>query len=102
MTPRVTVYKGSTFNLAARWLDTAGAPRPLAGVVVTAWMGTDAFALPVGTLATNAVLGDYVFNALPAAVATWPVGVWALYAQYEIAGVVTKELACLLDVQEAR
>lgn len=101
MTPRVTVYKGETFTLPATRLDAAGAPRTLLGTVLTAWVSTDAFQLPVDALVTNAVLGEFAFGRVPTGTATWPVGVWALYVKYVDAGVEDVEIAALLDVRVA-
>lgn len=101
MTPRVTVYKGQTLTLPATRLDDAGMGRTLVGTVVTAWLGTDQFALPVDVVVTDAAKGEYVFSRAVAGTATWPVGVWALYVQYAEGAEVTPELACLLDVRVA-
>lgn len=101
MTPRVTVYKGQTFTLPAQRLDDAGAPRSMVGTVTTAWLGTDAFQLPVDIVVTNAAQGLYAFGKVPTGTAAWPVGVWALYVQYADGAVVVPELACLLDVMVA-
>jgi hypothetical protein len=102
MTPRITVYQGEDFLLPATRLTDAGAPQSLVGTGVTAWLGTDQFQLPVEIVVTAAPVGEYAFSKPRAATATWPIGVWALFVEYVDAGLATRELACLLDVQVAR
>ena len=99
MTPRVIVYKGATFKLPATRLNAAGAARSMVGTVTTAWVGTDAFQLPVEIVVTSAGNGEYLFGQVPAGTVTWPVGVWALYVQYIDAGVEEIEIVALLDVR---